>query len=279
MLCILLGAVPPGCAKKPENTTGYVARVGNARLTQEELETSGADHAQQLSRQYVSNWVTGELLYQEAQRKGFAEKEEVLRRIEEAKRELIINAYLEQKVYAGKLSDINDEGLRAEFNSHRDAYRLHDDIVKMSFALFEEREPANAFRLKILRGASWSDAVKEFQSDSDTKQQILRVATQEYFTQSMLYPEELWKIARTLTKEDVSFVVKTGAGYCVVLVHATMKQGEAPDFDYAKNEIKERLTIEQRKLQYEELLATLRNKSDVEVRLDSVTTEVEHSNE
>ena len=275
----MLVAVPLGCAKKPESNIRYVARVGDVRLTPEELSKSGTAHAEHLSRQYVSNWVTGELLYQEARRNGFAEADEVVRQIEEAKRELVINAYLEKKVYAEEPSDINDEELSAEFKYHRDAYRLHEDVAKMSFAVFEEREPANAFRLKILRGASWNDAVKEFQSDSETKQQILRVATREYFTQSMLFPEELWKIARTLSKEDISYVVKTSAGYCVVLVHATMKQGEIPDFDYAKNEIKERLVIERRKLQYEELLSTLRTKYDVDVRLDSVNAAAENSNE
>lgn len=275
----MLVAVPLGCAKKPESNIRYVARVGDVRLTPEELSKSGTAHAEHLSRQYVSNWVTGELLYQEARRNGFAEADEVVRQIEEAKRELVINAYLEKKVYAEEPSDINDEELSAEFKYHRDAYRLHEDVAKMSFAVFEEREPANAFRLKMLRGASWSDAVKEFQSDSETKQQILRVATREYFTQSMLFPEELWKIARTLSKEDISYVVKTSAGYCVVLVHATMKQGEIPDFDYARNEIKERLVIERRKLQYEELLSTLRTKYDVDVRLDSVNAAAENSNE
>ncbi len=268
-----------GCAKKPENTTRYVARVGDVRLSPEELSNSGAAHAEHLSRQYVSNWVTNELLYQEARRNGFSEADEVVRQIEEAKRQLVINAYLEKKVYADEPSDINEEELSTEFKDHRSAYRLHEDVAKMSFAVFEEREAANAFRLKILRGKSWNDAVQEIQSDPETKQQVLRVATQEYFTQSMLYPEELWKIARTLSKEDISYVVKTNDGYCVVLVHATMKQGELPDFEYAKNEIRERLSIERRKVQYEELLATLHTRYDVDVRLDSMDAAAENSNE
>lgn len=268
-----------GCAKKPENNIRYVARVGNVRLSQDELSKSGAARAEHLSRQYVSNWVTNELLYQEARRNGFTEADDVLRQIEEAKHQLVINAYLQKNVYANEPPDINEEALSQEFKEHRDAYRLHEDVAKMSFAVFEERDAANAFRLKILRGKSWSDAVQEIQSDPETKQQLLRVATQEYFTQSMLYPEELWKIARTLSKEDISYVVKTNAGYCVVFVHATMKQGEVPDFEYAKNEITERLIIERRKLQYEELLATLRTKYDVDVRLDSVDAATQNSNE
>ncbi len=275
----MLATLPSGCGKKPEPDTRYVARVGNARLTPEELSKSGSVHTEHSSRQYVSNWVTNELLYQEARRNGIPEADDVLQQIEEAKRQLVINAYLEKKVYADEPFDIGDEELSTEFKEHRAAYRLHEDVAKMSFALFEEREPANAFRLKILRGTSWSDAAQQVQSDSETKEQVLRVATQEYFTQSMLYPEELWKIARTLSKEDVSYVVKTSAGYCVVLVHATMKQGELPDFEYAKNEIRERLTIERRKAQYEELLATLRTKYDVDVRLDSVDATAENSNE
>jgi len=274
MVCagaMLLG-LPWGCGKNRGSDTQYIARVGNARLTNEALLQSGAAQAEHLSLQYVTNWVTNELLYQEALRKGFTETDEVLRQAAEAKRQLAINAYLQKEIYASDAPDISDDSLSTEFKEHRNEYRLREDVVNLSFAVFVDREPANAFRLKLLHGTSWSDALQGVPPDSNSKQQILRVATREYFTQPMLYPEELWKIAQTLNKEEVSYVVKTSAGYCIAVVHATMKQGDAPDFEYAKEEIKERLTIARRKAEYDELLGTLRKKYDVDVRLDSIET-------
>jgi hypothetical protein len=253
--------------------------VGNATLTEKDLAGVRSAQAEHLALQYVSNWVTSELLYQEARRNGFAESDEVLRQIEQAKKQLTINAYLEKEIFSGDSAEVDEAALEQEFKSNRQAYRLREDVVKISFAIFDERDAANTFRSKVLRGTTWIDAVREIESDPEAKKQLLRVATNEYFTQAMLYPEELWKIARTLSKEDVSYVVKTDAGYCVVLVHGTQRQGEPPDFNYAKSEMKERLTIERRKAKYDELLATLRSKYDVDVRLGSTDSTLRNANE
>ncbi len=267
-----------GCSKQ-SSTPNYVARVGNATLTEKDLAGVRSARAEHLARQYVSNWVTSELLYQEARRNGFTESDDVLWQIEEAKKQLAINAYLEKEIYSGDSAEVDESALEQEFKSNREAYRLREDVAKISFAIFDERDAANTFRSKVLRGTTWIEAVRKIESDPEAKQQLLRVATNEYFTQAMLYPEELWKIARTLSKEDVSYVVKTEAGYCVVLVHNTQRQGELPDFDYAKSEMKERLTIERRKAKYDELLATLRSKYDVDVRLGSTDSALQNANE
>ena len=121
--------------------------------------------------------------------------------------------------------------------------------------------------------------VREIQSDAEAQQGLLRVATNEYFSQAMLYPEELWKVARTLSKEDISYVVKTSAGYCVVFVHDTQRQGELPELEYAKSEIRERVMITRRNAKYNELLAKLRAKYEVDVRLGSTDSIARNANE
>ncbi len=250
--------------------------MGDATLTERDLANTQAQH---LARQYVSNWVTAEMLYQEARHKGFTESDDVVLQIEEARKRLAINAYLEKEIYSADSSDVDEAMLESEFQSDREAYRLREDVVRMSFAIFDERDAANTFRSMVLRGTLWRDAVLQTQSDPEAKQQLLRVATNEYFTQAMLYPEELWKIARTLSKEEISYVVKTNAGYCIALIHDTQRQGELPEFDYARTEVKERITIERRKAKYDELLTTLRSKYDVEVRLGTVDSTFETPNE
>jgi hypothetical protein len=271
-LVIVLAAALAGCLKtQPEKE--YAARVGDAVLTNDEVAktlfpdgNAVGTRQEQLSRQFVSNWITSELLYQEAKRKGFTDAEAVRQQLEVARRQLGINAYLEKEIYADDSTGISTSILEQEFNAHREAYRLREDVVNISFVMFDERDAANAFRSSVLRGASWNEAVEGVTSDADAKRGLLRVATKDYFTQSMLYPEELWKIARTLSKEDVSYVVKTSSGYCVVLVHDSQRQGELPDFEYARNEIKERVMIERRNAAYNELLSELRSQYTIEVR-------------
>ncbi len=257
-----------GCTKTTTEKE-YVARVGDALLTREEIARAREESADHLRRQYVSNWVTSEMLYQEAKRKGFGESDEVLRAIEETKRQLTVNAYLEGEIYADTTGGVTEQDILDEFNNNRSAYRLHEDVVNMSFALFAERDAANSLRSKILRGATWSEALRSVESDADARAQLIRFASNGYFTQALLYPEELWKMARTLSREDVSYVVRTSAGHVVALVHGVKKQGEMPELDFAKNEIRERLLIRERNRKYDELLTKLRTKYEVDVRFNT----------
>ncbi len=253
-----------GCTQK-SGTGDYVARVGSSQLTEKEMQL--AEGKQPLSRQYVSEWVTTELLYQEALRKGFAESEVVRQQLEDARKQFVINAFLEKTLY-GDSAAVSDEELQAEFEKNAEGYKLREDVAQLSFAIFSERDAATAFRSRILRGGPWDEAV----ADKATAAQLIRVATRAYFTQSALYPEELWKIARTLSKESLSFVVKTNVGYCVALVHSTKRQGETPEFGYVRGELRERVLMERRRQHYDSLVAALRAATTVDVRLDAVDT-------
>lgn len=265
---MLLALVCGACSKQPP-AEAYVARVGEATLSQTDIAAEGSEQPEHLMRQYVSNWVMTEILFQEAQRKGFAASDDVVRQTEEARRRFTINAYLEKEIYGDDSIAMRDAELHQEFTSNPDAYRLTDDVVKMSFVIFDERDAANAFRVTNLRGTSWHDAVKATRADTDQQRHLLRVATGEYFSQAILYPEELWKIARTLNKEEISYVVKTNAGFCVAVVHDVRRQGDLPEFDYAKNQIRQRLILKRRNTTYSQLLERLRSKYDVDVRLAS----------
>ncbi len=261
---MLLAGLFVACTQQQESGT-YVARVGDAVLTEEDLQKAGVQN-DQLRQDYVSSWVTSQLLFQEAKRAGLAESDDVKRRVAGAMQQIAVSALLDREVYNEDSSAISEAAVEAEFRANPAAYRLREDVVNISYVLFDERDAANAFRSRLLRGAAWNDAVEAVRSDQSQGAELLRVASQEYFTRAMLYPEELWKIARTLNKGDVSYVVRTNAGYCVVKVHDARRQGEVPDLDYARNEIRERLLVKRRSEKYNELLSSLRSRFRIDVR-------------
>jgi parvulin-like peptidyl-prolyl isomerase len=86
-----------------------------------------------------------------------------------------------------------------------------------------------------------------------------------------LYPAELWKLAKNLARDEVSFVVKTDAGYYVLVAHSMKKQGDLPELEYVQKEIRDRILIEQRRTRYNKLLAELKSKHSVEIRLGADT--------
>ena len=272
ILSLLIAGVA-GCGREGGRKS-YVARVDRAELTDEDLSLSrdslGDYHRQ--SQEYVNDWIVNELLYQEAVRLGLTEGDEFLKQLEATKRHLAIEALLDREVYAIDTSSVSDQAIAAVYASSAKAYALRQDVVNASYVLFSERDPANAFRSKVLRGTSWDDAVQQVERDSIARRQLRRVATRQYFTQSSLYPEELWKLARSLGKEDVSFVVKTNDGFCVLKAHGMKRQGDIPDLAFVRNEIRDRLLIEQRRNRYDQLIADLRAKHSVDIRMDHMDT-------
>ena len=270
---VLIQACSKQAPQKP-----FVARVDQVFLTEEELAAAHdtLNGAMLQRREYVNEWVNTELLYQEAQRRGLADNPQLKRQIESARKKFTIAALLEEELYGEE--NVSEDEIVALYNGGGDVFRLREDVVNGSFALFGDRDAANAFRGKLVGGAEWNVAVAEVQKDSLIKSHLQQVATRQYFTQSNLYPAELWKIVRGLGKDEVSFAVKSDAGYYVVVTHNIKKQGETPELDYIRNEIRDRILIERRRLRYEKLLTSLRTKHAIEVRLANDDTST-HTNE
>jgi hypothetical protein len=248
--------------------------VGDAVLTRADLATvqDSLWHSARATREYISSWVASELLYQEAVRRGLGDNAAMEQQLAVLRRRLAVQALLDQVFAGADSSSVSEDAIAAVYASQGQAFLLKEDVANVSFILFADRDAANAFRARVVRGASWSDAVAAVQRDSADRSQLLQVVTRQYFTRTTLYPEELWKLARTLSKDEPSFAVKAGAGYYVLEVHGIRREGEMPDLDYVRNDIHDRLVLEQRRLSYERLMATLRGSALVEVHDELLDT-------
>ena len=266
-------AVFIGCSREGPSRP-YVARVGSVELREDDLSgpADSIARARGKSLAFINEWVVSELLYQEAQRRGMADSDQLRKQLEATRKRLAVEALLEKEVYGGGADDVNDEEIAGSFKKNVSSFTLREDVARVSYALFSERDAANQFRASILRGSSWEDAIGVCQRDSVHGRELRAVARNQYFTQATLFPNELWKLARTLPKEEVSYAVKTAAGYYVLTVHGVKHVGETPEFEYVKNEVRDRLLIERRRARYEQLVSDLRTSHKVEVNLSVADT-------
>jgi hypothetical protein len=258
-----------GCAKQGPSRS-FSARVGSVELPRDEVhrEADSLGVSREGSRAYVDDWVVSELLYQEAQRRGLAETDDIRRQLDAARKRLAIEALLQKELFGAAGPSLSNEEIEAWYRSHASTFVLKEDVARVDFALFAERDPANQFRSALLRGGTWENALQQIRRDSAAAHMLRATATGQYFTQSTLYPEELWKLARTLAKDEVSFVVKTAAGHYVMAVRGLARAGELPDYAYVKDQVRERLLIEQRRDRFDRLVAGLRARQNVEVSYD-----------
>ncbi len=267
-IAVFIGCSREGPSRPP------VARVGSVELREEDLAgpADSLARARGKSMAYINEWVVSELLYQEAQRRGMADSDQLRKQLEATRKRLAVEALLENEVYGNGADEVHDEEIAGFFKKNVSSFTLREDVAHVSYALFSERDEANQFRASILRGSSWEDAVAMCQRDSVHGRELRAVARNQYFTQATLFPDELWKLARTLPKEEISYAVKTAAGHYVLMVHGIKHTGETPEFEFVRNEARERLLIERRRARYEQLVSDLRTRHQVEVNLSVADT-------
>jgi hypothetical protein len=267
----VLGALAlPGCSSE-QPPPGYVARVDRTELTEQDLRRALSDAAgdPQRRRDYVNEWILTEMLYQEAVKKGKADTEESRRQMEIIRKRLAVAALLEDAVYAAAdTAEISDQAVASYLQRAGDDFLLREDVVHLSLAMFATREAANAFRAMLLDGASWEQAVSRTQSDTALLPLLEHVESGRYHTRASLYPEDLWRLAVTLRPGEPSFAARIADGFAVVVTHGLKRQGDAPDFDYVRDEVRSRMVIDLRRQQYERYVQDLRTRYAVDVRTD-----------
>jgi hypothetical protein len=244
--------------------------VGTSLLTADDLLTKAGVRSDSslAARNYVNEWVSNELLYQEALRRQIDQSDVVRERIRSVNKRLAVDALLDEVLFQDS-SGISSEEIDAYFADHRSEFKLSEDMAIVSIAVFDDRGPANTFRSAIVRGSVWDQAAEDARNDTLLSSHLIQLSERKYHTASTLFPPELWKLARTLSDSTVSFVVTADAGYYVLFLHKFFRKGELPDPGYVAHEIHGRLLMEDRQRKYDELLGDLRSRFPVEVRLPS----------
>ena len=265
-----------GCTQ--EQTTGnVVARVNNQTLTMEMVRanSNGVDQLTQDDiRQIANRWITNELLYQEAQQRGYDAAEHIQRKISEAKKQLCISELLENEVYSLAEGSVRPDEIAAYLQTHGTEFILREDLVKLSIVIFQSSESANQFREATLGVQGWDNSVAQFRSNPTSS--IMSFRDSVFFTQSSLYPPELWKVANALGMFEVSFPVKTSVGFVVIRSLGQFKSGTPSPLQYVESEIRSRLAMELRQQRYQQFIQTLRNKYTVQLMVANQDSLAQH---
>lgn len=249
----------------------YIAKVNNNVLTYEmirpRLDTSAAIEPQ--VREYTQNWVNNELLYQEAIKRGYENVPAVTQPLEEIKRQLAVNVFLQKEVYEKVALMVSPEEVQQYYDSHKQEFLLAEDKVKLSYLVFENRDAAASFRAEVVKGTRWTDAASRL-TGNRTSKTVLESAESLFYTQSTLAPVELWKVVQTMSLNEVSFPVKTSVGFYVIYLQAKQLKGEIATVESVWNEIRQRIVMEKRRQGVDSMLTDLRRRNAVQMNLSTI---------
>lgn len=273
LFLVVLACVACSSCQQPQQPRTPVARIDNLTLTLEEVE-SRFDSSQGVSQaqvhEYIQRWLTQELLYQEAVRRGLDRTRDLEIRLTDIRRQLAINALLEQEVYTAKTQESAEEQILEYFDKNKEEFTLSHDVALISFILFQERDAAIAFRTRLLRGTSWVAGKAELLADPQLVQGVVTTVDSVYHSERTLFPPELWRAVTSAVRREPSFPIRTPEGHYVILVWKLTRKGEPADLPYVKREIQSRLAIAERQQVTERLLENLRSNHVVQILISSV---------
>ena len=164
-------------------------------------------------RDFLENYlITREVLYQEAARKGYDKNTQILGKIEDIKRAMVIEAFLEDTL--NKKGDVSDNEVQRYYKEHKDLFTEPEEI-KIRQIIVETEPILQGVLMKLSRGESFEKLastynVGKYREDGGNFGSIKRGQLSPVLTQ---FEEAAFSLRN---KGEISEVVKTPFGYHII---------------------------------------------------------------
>ena len=241
---LFLSFLFPGCQKSGEKGLGEkeLVRINDVSISLEEfqqmLEKQPLEGKMRLvsekgTRDFLENYVIPrEVLYQEANQKGFGKKKEILAKIEDAKRAILIDALLEEGL-KGK-GEVSEEEVQRYYKDNQALFTEPQEIKIRQIVV--NTEPAlKEVVTKLSKGESFEKIastynIGKFKEDGGNLGYISRGQLAPSFAQ---FEEAAFSLRR---RGEVSEVVSSPYGYHIIRLEDTRGSTLRP-----LNQVKERV--------------------------------------
>ena len=271
-----------GCVEKTESP-GYVARVEDRYLFEEDIERvmgiiAVTGDPSEMRSQIIDQWLTTEVLYQEALRRGLAENAEVQRRLDESERSVLVNSFIES-FYRENSPSPSAEQTRTYFEQHKEQLRLREPFVRIRYlraeTLEEAREAQSALRdAPVAERDSiwtlWADTLGTGPSASDMLF-TPGISAYDHYPESRLFGNQplLRQTLAALVNERTAAVIESDSAYHVLQLAQRIPTGTLPEQEWIRPELERQLILQNRKQLYARLVQRLRNEALAREALDS----------
>ncbi len=275
---IVLVLASGGCGREsaPPN---FVARVGDQYLFEstlrEMIESSPfVQDTVELRRQIIDRWVSDAILLDEARRRSLHRKEEVQRLLRENERSVLISALLEE-LYEETDSAPSDVELLTYYERNKESLVLREPFVRVHYLSASVRDSAESARALLVAAqqsndpeARWLEIAEEFSSDKSGSQ----ILSDHFLPESRLFTHNpvLSRALASLQDGQISPVIESDSLFHVIQLVERVPAGSIPQFEWVKEDLAERLSIQARKQMYAQQVQRLRNEAlareDLEIR-------------
>lgn len=261
-----------GCKGEKEEGT-VIARAGDSELTVEELMQQVPPQLlmqtdAQTRRNVLENWITNEVIYQEALKKGYEEDPSVKERIEQMKKQIVTQAYAQEALQgAGYVSD--SEAMEY-FEEHREDYNQR---VEVSHISVNNPQQAQMILDRLEEGESFSELARNYSTDTSTAPNggYFGSFRRGDFPRLTMFEKAAFQLDEP---GEISDVVQTEFGYDILKLHSRKDAPGEVKYEDVASSIKQLLKQEKTRSRSQTLIDSLKNAYDTEIKPEVLDREL-----
>lgn len=274
-VCALLCVAFAACDREPA-PEHYAARVGSAYLTEAELRDAltllpaGADSAE-ARQQLLEEWVTNEVLSQEALSRGLREKPEVERVLRENEQSVLIAALIDELL--DEQNGITFAEVGGYFEANEERFRLREPFVRVRYLRAASRDSAQVAREALQQAVRanavdslWPGIAMRFAEDAAASSAL----ADQYVPVSDLFANTpaLAERAGVMGPNEIAPVLEADGAFHVIQLVARAEEGTLPELAWVEADVRRRVAVQRRKQSIGRQVQRLRTEAQARGALD-----------
>jgi hypothetical protein len=249
-----------------ENTSrpkDSVACVENDCLTERDIEHQIPEAYRGMvtteeKKEYVKIWMRNEIFYQEALRKKFDEDKRIQSLTKQAVKDLVAKEFIDSEL-KGKIQVTPEDALKF-YQQNPSTFVWPADYLRISHIFTQGMSKISLASLMLKQGEGFEDVTAKISEDEKTKKTggdlgMIRIED--------LSPE-ISEYVSKLKLNEISPPIHTSYGYEIVKITDGKRKGSPQEFEWAKQQIMDRLASEYRQREIDRMLKQLSEKTSIE---------------
>lgn len=209
-------------------------------------------------KEYVRRWITNEIFYQEAKKEKLDQDKKVQSLVEQGIKEIVVKEFIEGKLYAAIV--VTEEEALSYYQQNREKFVWEDDVLRIAHIVTRKLASASLADLLLKQGDKFESVAARLSEDEATKK---RGGDLGFLRMQDVSPELVEYISR-LKPNEISPPIQTSYGFEIIRITGGRIKGAPKEFEWAKSQIINTLTLEKRQKEKDRLFKQLLEKARIE---------------
>ena len=209
-------------------------------------------------KEYVRRWITNEILYQEAKKEKLDQDKKVQSLVEQGSKEIVVKEFIEGKL-KGKIGVTEEEAL-SYYQQNQPMFVWEDDMIRLNHIFVQKLAGASLADLLLKQGDKFESVALRMSEDEETNKRGGDLG----FVRIQDISPEMVEFVLKLKLNEISPPIQTSYGFEIIRVLEKKQKGEPREFEWAKRQIINTLTLEHRQREIDNIIKQLLDKARIE---------------